>query len=164
MFDQEVIDRVAELERLRIMDTSQDPVLDDIVKTAALVADAPISLLTLIDDKRQWFKATYGLARGESDLGGSICARVIMQDQVLIVPDATADPRFMNNPFVVGEPRIRFYAGAPVVTANGVRLGALSVIDIIPHPMTPFPHVLMLQKLARLASYEIERSYPGMAA
>lgn len=159
--DEQVTARLAELARLKIMDTKEDPVLNDLVRTAALITGAPISLLTLIDDKRQWFKAAYGMKRGGSPITDSFCIRALVQEGILIVEDAQADPDYQNNPFVTGVPHIRFYAGVPLISTTNVRYGALCIIDRQPHK-TSVGDVLLLQKLAKLAVYEIERNYPNI--
>lgn len=156
----DVAARLAELDRLQIMDSPADPVLDDLVRTAALVVDVPISLISLMDDRRQWFKASFGMPRGQSGLDVAFCSRLLEPREVFIVQDAKADPEFKNNPFVTGEPHIRFYAGVPLISSNNVRFGTLCLVDQVAHPVVDQTHIMLLKKLARLVVLEIEHRYP----
>ena len=90
---------------------------------------APVAVVTLVDEDRQWFKSCFGLDVTETPREVAFCAHTIMSDELLIVPDASQDPRFANNPLVSGPPHIRFYAGAPIVSENGFRLGSVCVVD-----------------------------------
>lgn len=157
----DVVARVAELDRLKIMDSPPDPVLDELVRAAAMVVDAPISLISLLDDRRQWFKAAFGMPRGESALSASFCQKLLQPRDAFIVKDAREDLEFRGNPFVLGAPHIRFYAGVPLISSNNVRFGALCIIDQVPHPTMRKADLLLLQKLARLAVLEIEQLYPA---
>jgi two-component sensor histidine kinase len=122
-------DRLAALRCYGILDTPPEPDFDDIVRLAARVCQTPIALITLIDDRRQWFKAEIGLGVRETPLVASICAKAILQRELVVVPDTTNDPRFRDNPLVQGEPHLRFYAGAPLKTPAGLPLGMLCVLD-----------------------------------
>jgi PAS domain S-box-containing protein len=128
------------LERLRmlgVMDSGAEPAFDALVRVAASVCGTPIALVSLVDDQRQWFKANHGLegiAQTPRDI--AFCAHAIAQDSVLEVPDAASDARFADNPLVLGEPGIRFYAGAPIVMPSGERIGTLCVIDRQPRHLT----------------------------
>jgi len=124
--------RQAELDRLRILDTPPEPQFDDLARLAATVCAAPIALISLLDRDRQWFKAHIGLQTRETPRGYAFCEHAIRQpEQVTIVSDATQDERFAANPLVTAAPRIRFYAGAPLVSA-GQALGTLCTIDSAP--------------------------------
>ncbi len=124
------IERLAALHDLDIMDTGPETEFDALVQAASLICDMPISLISLVDKERQWFKAHVGLPDlTETSRDNAFCAHTIMDAGVFEIPDAAADSRFSDNPFVTGYPHIRFYAGAPVCLHDGSRVGALCVID-----------------------------------
>ena len=121
--------RLAALRRFGILDTGTDPRYDRLVQLAAQVFGTPMAAISLIDAERQWCKATVGLAAREFPRGHSFCAWTILADDVLAVEDLSRDARFSDNPLVAGAPHLRFYAGAPLVTSEGYRVGALAIID-----------------------------------
>ena len=125
-------ERRAELDRLGILDTVPDRGLDRITELAALSFQVPIALISLVDESRQWFKSRIGLDATETEKEIAFCRHAIIDDDVLVVPDAVADHRFRDNPLVTGDPSIRFYAGAPLTYRPGIRLGTLCVIDHVP--------------------------------
>ncbi len=128
-------DEKTRLEVLRsfdVLDTPPEAAFERAVALAVRLFRAPIALVSLVDEQRQWFKACIGLDVRQTDRRLSFCAYAILGDGVFIVPDATLDERFSDNPLVTGEPGIRFYAGAPLTTAEGVKLGSLCVIDTVP--------------------------------
>ena len=129
-------ERLAILKELEILDTLPEKALDDLTLLASHICEAPIALLTLLDDKRQWFKSRVGLAVAETPIEMAFCAHAIDQQGLFVVPDAEHDPRFSQNPLVRGDPNIRFYAGSPLVMDNGFALGTLCVIDRVPREMT----------------------------
>jgi two-component sensor histidine kinase len=129
-------DRLATLCSYRILDTPPEPAFDDLVQLAARACQAPVALISLIDERRQWFKAEVGLGVRETPLDRSICLTATLQPGLTIVPDLTEDPRFARNPLVTGEPHLRFYAGAVLKTPDGVPLGALCVLDCMPRDLT----------------------------
>jgi PAS domain S-box-containing protein len=111
---------------------TDDPRLKRITDFAATLCDTPIALVSIVETERQWFPARTGLDVRETPRATSFCAHAMLRDDVMIVEDASKDPRFADNPLVTGEPHIRFYAGAPLVSSEGVPLGALCVIDQAP--------------------------------
>ena len=148
-------DRLRALESYRILDTAPEQVFDDLVAVAAHICGTPISLITLVDASRQWFKANHGLTIGETRREHAFCAHAILDTQPLIVPDATTDVRFADNPYVVDDPSIRFYAGAPLTTPDGHALGTLCVLDRVPRELTA-EQLSALQALARQAGALLE--------
>ena len=141
--------RLRALRRLRVLDSLPEQLFDDIVLLASEICGTPISLISLIDTDRQWFKARVGLDATETPRSYAFCAHAIMApDQVMSVADAKRDPRFAANPLVTGDPNIRFYAGAPVVTPEGEALGTVCVIDTVPRELTAAQRAA-LQALAR---------------
>jgi two-component sensor histidine kinase len=151
-------DRLATLRSYRIIDTPPEPVFDDLVQFAARVCRAPIALISLVEDRRQWFKAEVGLGVRETTLDQSICLRVILQPGLTVVSDLTQDPRFAANPLVTGEPHLRFYAGAVLETPDGLPLGALCVLDYVPRALTE-EQASTLTLLARqlMSHFELRR-------
>jgi len=134
--------RVSETERLRalrshkILDTKPEQRFDELTRLAALICGVPISLISLIDKDRQWFKSRFGLDLQETPWAQAFCTHAIMQPEMFVVPDASQDERFAENPLVTGDLHIRFYAGAPLAARDGRLLGALCVSDRKPHTLT----------------------------
>jgi two-component sensor histidine kinase len=124
--------RLAALRDYGILDTPREDDFDEVVKVAADICDTPISVINLIDQGRQWFKAEVGLGVRETPLDSSICAHAILQPGLFIVPDTTLDRRFTDNALVVGDPHLRFYAGALLQTPEGLPLGTVCVLDTKP--------------------------------
>jgi PAS domain S-box-containing protein len=122
-------DRLAALRAYDILDTEREPAFDGIVELVARVFDAPIAVVNLIDEGRQWFKAETGLGVRETPLDSSFCAHAILAADRMVVPDATVDERFACNPLVTGEPGLRFYAGQLLKSAEGLPIGTLCVLD-----------------------------------
>lgn len=148
-------DRIAALRRYRILDTSPEEAFDDLVHAAALVCRTPISLISLVDIARQWFKARQGIPETELPRESAFCAHAIQGSDVLVVSDTHSDPRFADNPLVVGDPHIRFYAGAPIVTLEGLSLGTICVIDRVPRTIGP-EEMRALRGMARQVMIQLE--------
>jgi GAF domain-containing protein len=120
-----------------VLDTVPEEVFDDLADLAAHICEAPIALISLVDEDRQWFKARVGVSIGETSRDISFCAHAIMNDGLFVVPDATQDKRFKDNVLVTGPQKIRFYAGAPLITPDGHALGTLCVLDSKPRTLRP---------------------------
>jgi PAS domain S-box-containing protein len=148
--------RIQELHALAVLDTKTDPRFDDIVRLSAHIIGCPISLISLVDVDRQWFKAKVGIDASETPREHSFCAHAIHEDKTLVVEDATCDHRFADNPLVTGEPSIRFYAGHPLTTSEGYRVGTLCAIDRVSRSLSD-EQLDMLRRLARQASSLLEQ-------
>lgn len=127
--------RLAALRSLNILDTPPEDRYDRITRLAQRTFGMPIALISLVDEKRQWFKSCQGLGTTETPRDVSFCGHAILEGVVMVVPDATKDPRFADNPLVTGEPKIRFYAGQPIESSDGSRLGTLCLIDTVPREL-----------------------------
>lgn len=128
--------RLKALHSYKILDTDPEKAFDDLAVLASHICETPVALITLIDSNRQWFKSRVGVDITETPREVAFCNIAIQQPDLFIVPDATKDARFSSNPFVVSDPKIRFYAGAPISSSDGHPLGTLCVVDMVPRKLT----------------------------
>ncbi|MGE6690086.1 PAS domain S-box protein [Stutzerimonas stutzeri] len=142
------LSRLAALLRYEILDTPEESIFDDFTELAAQICDTPIALISLVDDRRQWFKSRVGLDVCETPREISFCTHTILGEAIFEVPDTLQDARFSANPLVIGDPKIRFYAGAPLTSPDGYNLGTLCVIDRRPRQLSAGQRET-LERLAR---------------
>lgn len=141
---------------LLVLDTEPEEQFDTMTAYCASRFDVEIALVTLVDTDRQWFKSACGLASRETARDVSFCGHAILEDRVMVIPDARADDRFHDNPLVTGPPYIRFYAGAPLVLASGHRVGTLCLIDAEPKRFEG-EDLAHLRELAEVVARELEK-------
>lgn len=156
--------RLAALHGYRQLDTPSEPEFDAIVRRAATAFGTPIALIALVDEDRNWFKAKVGLNWTEAPRCTSFCQHALIGRDVFVVEDALLDPRFVDNPNVTGGLCVRFYAGVPLVTAGGWRVGTLCVVDTVPHPPIPAESAELLRVLAERTVAAFERRKAQRAA
>lgn len=160
------IERLQALRRYSILDTLPEQDFDDITKIASEVCQTPISLITLIDSDRQWFKSNHGLNVRETPRDYAFCAHAINRpDEIFTVKDSREDDRFVGNPLVTGYPNVIFYAGVPLVTPEGFSLGTICVIDNKPRELTEI-QLESLRALSRqvVKVFELNRSNKNLRA
>lgn len=148
-------ERLAKLRSYGVLDTETEASFDRITRIVADSIGVPISLVSLIDEDRQWFKSRHGLEAAETPRDVAFCAHSIHGEDIFVVPNATEDDRFRDNPLVTGDPNIRFYAGAPLVTPDGFKIGTLCAIDRQPRELSA-DHRQLLEDLASLVVDELE--------
>ena len=148
-------DRLAALNKHEILDSVSEQEFDDIAQLASQICAVPIALISLVDENRQWFKSKIGLSETETSRDIAFCAHAINSNILFEVPNTLEDERFFDNPLVTGGSDIRFYAGMPITTADGLNLGTLCVLDQVPRTLTESQRIAM-QSLSRLVMRLIE--------
>lgn len=147
-------ERLLSLHALGLLDTKPEERFDRITRTATKIFHAPISTLTLIDSKREWFKSCEGLSKREGDRAISFCGHALLSNDIFVIPDTAKDKRFADNPMVVDKPFIRFYAGVPIINADGQRIGVFCIKDTQPRTFSKADEEV-LSSLAAWAELEI---------
>ncbi|TQK03476.1 bifunctional diguanylate cyclase/phosphodiesterase [Herbaspirillum sp. SJZ107] len=155
--------RIAALRATRLLDTPPEETFDHITRIACDALKVPMALVSLVDQERQWFKSRQGLDIEETPRSSSFCAHAIRLDGIMLVPDATLDPRFARNPLVTGDPHIRFYAGVPLLGPGGHAIGTLCVLDRIPRSLTE-SELRILSGLAHMAQELIRLRQVALAS
>lgn len=146
--------RILSLYSLGILDTPPEERFDQLTKCATKIFHVPISTLTLVDAKREWFKSCQGLSVTEGDRAISFCGHALVEPEMLVIPDTAKDERFADNPMVIGSPFIRFYAGVPIMSADGQRVGVFCIKDTKPRSFSEDDKEV-LRGLAKWAELEI---------
>ncbi|HSG02351.1 MAG TPA: response regulator [Marinobacterium sp.] len=149
-------ERIEALRSLQVLDTDPEERFDRITRILSRFLDVPIALVSLVDENRQWFKSKVGLSATETPRDISFCGHAILSDDLLVIDDALQDARFADNPLVTGDPKIRFYAGKPLKSADGHSLGTLCAIDREPRHLSE-DEILMLNDLAKMVEHELDQ-------
>jgi len=152
--------RLGSLYQLKILDTAPEPELDDLTSLVAFICGTPMAVVSLVDEDRQWFKSRFGIQEIETPRNISFCQHAILQRGLFVVPDAALDERFRDSPLVLGGPKIRFYAGAPLLDDDGRALGTLCTMDRVPRELSRQQGEALLT-LARSASahFRLRKAY-----
>ena len=149
-------ERLDALRNLQVLDTKAEKTFDRITETIAKNLKVPVSLVSLVDEDRQWFKSCYGIDVEQTSREQSFCAHAVATHELLHVPDATKDDRFRGNTLVTEQPNIRFYLGAPLIDKNGYALGSLCAIDVVPRHDITDEQLLLIQTMADLVVDQLE--------
>lgn len=149
-------ERLAALKSYGILDTDPEPEFDGVARIASLVCRAPIALVNFVAEDRQWFKAEVGIGRRETPISVAFCSHALLQPGLFVVPDTTKDLRFNCNPLVTGEPHLRFYAGALVISGEGLPIGTVCVLDRKPREGLSLEQGEVLTILAQQVSVILE--------
>lgn len=151
-------ERLASLASYGILDTLEEDDFDEITKLASQICQTPVALITLVDNKRQWFKSAIGIDQKETPREQAFCAYTILENEVMVVNDARQDERFAHNPLVTGNPNVVFYAGAPIINEEGYSLGSICVVDTEVKELNP-QQIAALKALSNqvLAQLELRR-------
>src|ERR1700682_5094710 len=147
--------RVSALQKYAILYSEPQQALYALAQLASYICNTPIALVSLVDENRQWFKASIGMSASETPREIALCSIAIQQSEVFVIPDTLKDERFRNNPLVVSKPNIRFYAGAPLINEEGYALGTLCVVDVVPREFTGEQRKA-LKTLSRLVLAQLE--------
>jgi PAS domain S-box-containing protein len=156
--------RLAALDRYGVLDTPRDPEFDRITRLAAQFFDAPMAAISFVAHDRSWFKSTYGFAQSQLARPASLCSCTIGCSEALVIPDAAGDEKYARLALVAGHPRVRFYAGAPVVTSGGFAVGALAIMDTRPRGPLPELEICALRDFSALISRELNARASADAA
>lgn len=147
--------RLRRVSDLGLGEGAADPVLEDLLDLVKTYFQVPITLISILEEQRQWFKASRGVSVTQTPRKVSFCGYAILANDVLVIPDASQDERFRNNPLVTGSPHIRFYAGMPLITSDGLGSGTLCMIDTKPRPPLSQLDIKALQRFASLVMHRI---------
>ena len=159
MYSMDESNRLNDLRLYQILDTAAEKAFDDLTRVAAAICGTSISLVSLVDRDRQWFKSRHGLEVSQTPRAYAFCAYAMEGEDIMVVEDARADDRFADNPLVVGAPNIRFYAGMPLIVASGSALGTLCVIDHEPQALSAMQiEALRVLRDAVVSQLELRRA------
>ena len=156
----------ARLEALRSLSGLNDiaePVFDLLTDAVRQQFDCPIAHISLVEEKRQWFKSVVGIELPEIPRDQSFCTHAIMSDDLMVIPDFTKDPQFVDHPLVANEPHVRIYAGAPIILSSGFCVGNLCALDLVPHAAPSEASLNILRTLANVVAAALERELPDAA-
>ena len=147
--------RIRALHELDILDTKEEKAFDDLTRLATYICRTPMAAISLIDSERQWFKSRVNITETETPRDIAFCSHAILENVTMIVKDALYDERFKDNPFVTADNGVRFYAGSPLTTAEGFKLGTLCVIDVVPRDLSD-GQIAALRALSRQVTAQLE--------